>query len=108
MGLDLVFDGEICYICPHCGTEQRFVEAEWEARGYSCVSFRLSREGLEPSSSDIDPGEASEISVLDEFRCPGCKEPLAEFQIEQGFLKWLERLRKENPRKHAEVIARVL
>jgi hypothetical protein len=110
-GKPLAFTGKIAYICPHCGTEQRFLEVECRARGHTLASFRI--EGQMLSMTDVDLSREhfrmdSMTLVLGPLRCPRCKTDMTIVEIREGFSRWLERLRERDPKQHAEIVAELL
>jgi len=118
MSEKLVFDGRIAYICPKCGAEQKFVSVWWRIERADVVHFTLlppSRVGCYflPERIVFDGKrltlDRNDIELEDEpFHCPSCHEPLEPEDIRKGFWQWLERLKKEDPKRHAEVIALLL
>jgi hypothetical protein len=118
----IVFDGKIAYICPHCGTEQRFVEVEWE-QGSALASFRIEgqRVLITNLNSKIDlllPVSGDSLPLLSVHRggliwllgmcCPRCKMRLNTKKIEEGFFRWLKRLKERNPKRYAEILSGLL
>jgi hypothetical protein len=118
----LVFDGRIAYICPKCGAEQKFVSVWWRIERADVVPFTIlppSRVGiLSLPERIVFDGKSlrnffnltlRDVELEDEpFHCPSCHEPLEPEDVRKGFWQWLERLKKEDPKKHAEVIALLL
>ena len=104
----LEFDGELRYICPHCGKEQEWIDAEWTASGFSKVAFAIEGERVRPEEEELDPGDCDYIETTGAFRCPGCGAPLADHQVKDGFFRWLKRLREEDPKWYAKIIAELL
>jgi hypothetical protein len=112
MSEKLVFDGKIAYICPKCGKEQRFVSVWWTVGGCDAVPFTLLHDDIRFSGKSLRSFfnlTLRDVELEDEpFHCPSCHEFLEPENIRKGFWQWLERLKKEDPKKHAEVIALLL
>jgi hypothetical protein len=119
---ELVFDGRTAYICPKCGAEQKFVSVWWRIERADVVPFvlkgekRIKGKGIDvilPERIVFDGKrltlDRNDIELEDEpFHCPSCHEFLEPEDIRKGFWQWLERLKKEDPKRHAEVIALLL
>ena len=103
----IVFDGELKYICPHCGTKQETILTSWKAWGLSEVSFSLARGRIE---SEEEPSISDYVDIEEEeaYFCPYCERMLTAEDVMNGFRKWLERLKQEDPEEYAEIIAELL
>ena len=110
MSEKLVFDGKIAYICPHCGAEQKFVSVWWTVGGHDDVPFTLLPDDIRFSGKSLRSffGITLRDIELDDFRCPSCTWELEPEDIRKGFFKWLEGLKKKDPKKHAQIVAKLL
>jgi len=98
----LVFDGRLRWICPRCGAENRGVRTYVE--GMAEVGFGL---GKRLFYWGILEGEELEVTG-ENIYCPRCHRPVAEEDIIEGFHRWLEKLKEENPREYAEILSEML
>jgi len=103
----IVFDGELSYICPHCGTEQDAVLASWTAWGMSEVSFSVAGGEIEPED-EVDVRDYDDVQLDEEYYCPKCYKCLTAEDVMDGLRKWLERLKEEDPEGYAKIIAELL
>jgi rubredoxin len=101
--LRLTFDGRLKWICPRCGAENRGVRAYVE--GTAVVGIELMGEHL--FYWGVLEGEELEVTGEDMY-CPQCHRPVATKDIIEGFHRWLEKLKGENPREYAEILSEML
>jgi predicted RNA-binding Zn-ribbon protein involved in translation (DUF1610 family) len=91
------FDGKIAYVCPHCGSVERSVNAliHWSCIGVSKVKkFEVTDNELVwntdlPDNFDVDDVE------IEEYECPNCRNYLEPYYILEGYRKWLRRSKKK-------------
>ena len=106
----LRFNGDICWICPHCGEENEEIRVCVDVRGLSNIHFSLEGDTVEAFD---EFGALDGIEELDDFEitalyCPHCEVEVSEEDIRQGFKKWLPKLKKKNPKLYAKLAAQIL
>jgi len=89
----LYFTGKLRWICPYCGKENSSIQY---LETY-CANFRLDDE---ITLLGIRAGTENDV-----FRCPECHKPVNAAVVRDGFDRWLEKLREENPERYARLIA---
>jgi endogenous inhibitor of DNA gyrase (YacG/DUF329 family) len=92
----LYFTGQLEWICPYCGKENSSIQY---SKTY-CASFIVLDDD---KIALLSAGTESEV-----LRCPGCHKPVNAAVVREGFDRWLEKLREENPEKYARLIATLL
>jgi predicted RNA-binding Zn-ribbon protein involved in translation (DUF1610 family) len=95
----MIFGGgsiEPRFICPRCGKKQRYIRAQFLfLRGFLTYG----------EFTKIYRGKPDEFSC---FFCPSCGALLRKVEIQRGFFRWLRRLKREDPKRYAKVIAELL
>jgi len=100
------FDGDLRYVCPHCRKEQRFVEAEFKAGEVCATGLWTYGQTMRYFEVLVPYLQAAEVvPLIPVLFCPGCRAQLRKEEIQGGFLKWLGRLRKGDPKRIKGVMA---
>jgi predicted nucleic-acid-binding Zn-ribbon protein len=99
----IAFDGNLKWICPHCGAENEGIDADITAYG----SFRSAWFAVVGDKVEIDENEEPNYDYFEYnlFCCPKCRGDVTAKEIKDGLFKWLEKIRKENPELYSEVMA---
>jgi len=83
------------------------------AHGRAIAPFRLTLPEQIVSMEDEDlRAENFKVEEIEEvgmfLSCPSCKKNISIPSITEGFFKWLEKVKKEDPKRYAEAIAFLL
>jgi predicted RNA-binding Zn-ribbon protein involved in translation (DUF1610 family) len=99
----LVFDGELRWVCPHCGAEATTVESINRVKHRIKLDLLLTSKCLYISDGGIP------LYVLGcEDRCPNCGQAVSHEDIRRGFNRWLTQLRRRKPKRYAKILSEVL
>jgi ribosomal protein L37AE/L43A len=100
----LRFDGSICWLCPHCEAENETIKATVRVEG-TTQEMNFVLDGDVDTGSDYPEFEDIYDYEEEEYLCPNCGEQVTAEDIREGFHKWLERLKDEDPEQYAQLLS---
>jgi DNA-directed RNA polymerase subunit RPC12/RpoP len=102
--MELVFCGDLRYVCPRCGdVQKKLVFRSLEGRSFEAY-FRVYRGRIKALQEDDSWWHLDEDLG---FRCPSCWKELTLQEVLKGLGKWLEMMRKIDPQTYSEVMSRM-